>query len=122
MRTRLMRIGVVLALVMGIGISFASGTEAAVNRKKRQYLKNVPPLGWQYQAGYTLWRLERGLNATPQTWRRYVREKKRIQKSGQETIADKLLLKSLDWTVEELAALLEGLEDTSVFRPAGVEP
>lgn len=117
-----MRVGGVLALAVWLGVSFAAGSEAAVNRKKRQYLKNVPPLGWQYQAGYTLWRLERGLNATPQTWRKYVREKKRLQKAGQETIADKLLLKSLDWTVEELAALLEGLEDTSAFQPAGVEP
>lgn len=114
-----MRVGGVFVLAALMGAFLAAGSDAAVNRKKRPYLKNVPPLGWQYQAGYTLWRLERGLEATPQTWKKYVREKKRARKP--ETVADRLLLKSLDWTVEELAALLEGLEDSATFHPAGVE-
>lgn len=120
-RTRWMRIGGLLAVAALIGFFWAVGSDAAVNGKKRRYLKVVPPAGWQYQAGYTLWRLQRGLDATPQTWRKYVRERRRSRNKGQETAADRLLLKSLDWTVEELAALLEALEDKPLFQPAGVE-
>ena len=36
-------------------------------------------------------------------------------------MADKLILKSLDWTTEELAALLAELEETVSFQPAGTE-
>nr|WP_314716703.1 hypothetical protein [uncultured Fretibacterium sp.] len=122
MRTRLMRLGAVIALAAAMSFSCVADSSAAINRNKQKYLKkNLPPLGWEYQAGYTLWRLERGLAATPQTWRRYVREKKWSQQRGKESAADKLILKSLDWTTEELAALLAELEETVSFQPAGTE-
>lgn len=121
MRSRLFRLVGMAALAALIGCFCISDADAAVNKKKKKYLKNVFPTGWQYQAGYTLWRLQRGLDVNPQTWRKYVREKKWRQNRGQENAADKLILKSLDWTVEELATLLKELEDTMTFRPAGVE-
>ncbi|MDO4786924.1 MAG: hypothetical protein Q4A13_08270 [Fretibacterium sp.] len=122
MKSNLKRLGSILMLAALFGSLLVMGSDAAPNRKKQKYLKNSPPLGWQYQAGYTLWRLERGLDATPQTWRKYVREKKRIQRRGQENVADKLILNSLDWTIEELAALLDEQKELLKFHPAGVEP
>ena len=122
MRTRLTRLGAALALAAAVSFLCVADSGAAIDRNKQKYLKkNIPPLGWEYQAGYTLWRLERGLAATPQTWRKYVREKKWKQKRGRESMADKLILKSLDWTTEELAALLAELEETVSFQPAGTE-
>lgn len=120
MRINLSWIGRMVIFAALIGGVCISGSDASADRKKQKYLKNTFPAGWQYQAGYTLWRLERGLGVSPKTWRRYVREKKWAQKKGQEGVADKLILKSLDWTVEELAALLDEFEDTVTFQPAGV--
>lgn len=123
MRTRLTRLGAAIALAVTISFLCVADSGAAINRNKQKCLKkNLPPLGWEYQAGYTLWRLERGLAATPQTWRKYVRERKWKQKRGRKSLADKLILKSLDWTAEELAALLAELEETVAFHPAGTEP
>ena len=116
MRAKLMRVGGVFVLSLLIGIFCTLGADAAVKKKN----KHIPPEGWQYQAGSTLWRLERGLGVSVQTWRKYVREKKWRQKRGRESMADRLILKSLDWTVEELAALLEALEDEPLFLPAGM--
>ena len=123
MRTKLTRLGAALALAAAVSFLCVADSGAAINRNKQKCLKkNLPPLGWEYQAGYTLWRLERGLAATPQTWRKYVRERKWKQKRGRKSLADKLILKSLDWTAEELAALLAELEETVAFHPAGTEP
>ena len=72
-----MRLGAAIALAAAMSFSCVADSSAAINRNKQKHLKkNLPPLGWEYQAGYTLWRLERGLAATPQTWSTAIEELK----------------------------------------------
>ena len=56
-----------LLLAAAIGAALVLGADAASGARKRARLKNAPPPGWQFEVGYTLWRVERGLDATPQT-------------------------------------------------------
>ena len=96
-----------LLLAAAIGAVLALGADAASSARKRARLKNAPPPGWQFEVGYTLWRAQRGLDATPQTWKKYQRERKRLAQRGKLRGLDTRLLNSVDWTLEELAEFLE---------------
>ena len=105
-----------------IAVLFVSGSEA-VNAKRRKAFKNAPPPpGWQYEMGYTLWRLEKGLPVSAVNWKHYVREKKWRQQRGKETFSEKIVLNSLDWTIEELASFLKEQDAFLRPQPAGLEP
>lgn len=97
----------ILALLLASAIGAALGADAASSARKRARLKNTPPPGWQFEVGYTLWRAQRGLDATPQTWKKYQRERKRLAQRGKLRGLDTRLLNSVDWTIEELAEFLE---------------
>ena len=100
-----------LLLAALIGATLVVGADAAMNARKRAYLKNARPPGWKYEMGYTLWRASRGLPATPQTWSKYVREKKRLAQQGKLRGLDQKLLNGVDWTVEEVATFLEAQQE-----------
>ena len=97
-----------LALAATIGATLTMGADAAMNARKRAYQKNAMPVGWKYEAGYTVWRAKRGVAATPQTWRKYVRERERLARRGKLRGLDVKVLDALDWTVEEVATFLDG--------------
>ncbi|NLL36430.1 MAG: hypothetical protein GX256_02770 [Fretibacterium sp.] len=96
------------------------GAEAATTKKRRPLKNAPPPPGWQYEMGYALWRLEKGVKATPLTWKHYQREKRWQQQRGKEGLSEKLISKPLDWTLEELAFFLKE-QNGLRFHPAGEE-
>lgn len=112
----------IVALLGACSGFWANGADAAVKtkRQKKAYEKGIllPP-GWKYEVGYALWRAEKGLAATPQTWRKYKREKRWRAMRGKK---DNFVLSSLDWTTEELAAFLQDHGELFQFQPSGVEP
>ena len=107
----------ILALLLAavIGSTLVIGADAAVTARKKAYLKNVPPTGWQFEVGYTLWRTERNLPATLQTWKKYQRERKRLAIRGKTRGLDYKILNTLDWTVEEVAAFLEAQQEQMAY-------
>ena len=108
MKGRMVRTLLALALAATIGATLTMGADAAMNARKRAYRKDLMPAGWKYEAGYTVWRAKRGVAATPQTWRKYVREKERLARRGKSRGIDGKVLDVLDWTVEEMATFLDG--------------
>ncbi len=107
-----------LLLVSLLGCFFAEAADAAtVNSKKKKYNKNALPYGWQTEIGYTLWRTQRGLGATRQTYMKYRREKRlNPTNSVGEYVVD-----GLDWTNEEITKFWEDYQEWFKFHPAGVE-
>ena len=111
------RIFGVLVLVCLLGSFFVNMADAAtVNAKKRKYNKNALPYGWQSEFGYTVWRMQRGLMATRQTYMKYRREKARNPSNSiGEYVTD-----GLDWTNEEVAKFWEDYQEWLKFHPSGV--
>lgn len=108
----------VLVLVCLLGSFFVSAAEAATaNAKKRKYNKNALPYGWQTEFGYTLWRTQRGLAATHQTYRKYRREKSRNPSNS----IGEYAVDGIDWTNEEVAKFWENYQEWFKFHPSGIE-
>lgn len=107
MRGNFSRAVSLLIIAASICLMFVGGADAVANSRKKKYSKNYMPPGWKYEVGYFLWRTERGLAATPATWKKYTREKNRLAVHGRDRGVDSFVLRQLDWTVEELAEYLE---------------
>jgi hypothetical protein len=101
------RILILFGLTAGFLTCFAWGAEAAYNAKKAKYNKNSLPPGWQYEAGYTLWRARRDLVANRATYKKYQREKAWLQKRKAGRRLEEIAADTLDWTVDEIEKLWE---------------
>lgn len=107
---------VLLLLTMTGGIFPDEAPAATTNAKKRSYNKNALPYGWKTEPGYTLWRLQRGLAAHPQSYRKYRREKKHNPSNS----IGEYTMDGLNWTNEEIAKFWEDYQEWFKFHPAGV--
>ena len=108
----------VIFMAILLVLSFVGSSDAAVKSKVKS---GRPPLGWQYEPGYTLWRLERNLGVNVQIWKKYVREKKWKQNRGDENLAEKLILNPIDWVYGETTYFLDSNSNLFRFQPAGTE-
>ncbi|MDR2179097.1 MAG: hypothetical protein LBP21_02195 [Synergistaceae bacterium] len=90
-------------------------------KKKLAYNKNALPAGWQYEGGYTLWRMQKGLAANPNTYKKYKRDKGWRNKMHRNHRTEEIVLDTLDWTAEEVALFWQNYQDFFKFHPAGVE-
>ena len=90
-------------------------------RKNLAYNRNALPAGWRYEAGYTLWRMQRNLPINQHTYRRYRREKTWRNNRQQNNRAEDIVLNSLDWTVEEIALFWQNYGELFRFHPAGID-
>ena len=97
-------LALLLAAVLGTGL--VMGADAAINARSSRRQRNVLPVGWMYDMKYTVWRTQRGLSATPQTWKKYAREKDRFTRQNRGIYSP--LLDTLDGAVEDFSELLEG--------------
>ncbi|MDR3230232.1 MAG: hypothetical protein LBT65_02235 [Synergistaceae bacterium] len=120
-RTVLRRVCGLLVLACLLGSLFLGAADAAVNAKKRKYNKNALPSGWQYEPGYTLWRLQQGLVANPNTYRKYRRDKVWNQQHHKGFRPGVMVVDGLDWTEEEIAKFWESYNEYFKFHPSGVE-
>ena len=116
----------VFVLLAGLCCCFATETLAAQRKMTRAqykknltYNKNALPAGWQYEAGYTLWRMERGLSANRQTYRKYTRDRAWRNNLHRYSREEEIVLDSLDWTTEEIALFWKNYEELFRFHPAG---
>lgn len=130
MKIRMMKTGLKLGLkticggvVLLTALFFLTGfSEAASRSKVRYYNKNALPYGWQYEAGYTLWRTEKGLAVNPNTYKKYRNDKawrRNLYKGG--IRPDAIILDGLDWTAEEIAKFWNQYNEYFKFHPAGVD-
>ncbi|MDR1873851.1 MAG: hypothetical protein LBQ90_02395 [Synergistaceae bacterium] len=99
----------------------AGPVDAAVNAKKRKYNKNALPVGWRYEAGYTLWRMQRGLASNPASYRKYRRDSAWIRSHRRGFQPGATVIDGLDWTEKEIAEFWERYNEYFRFHPAGVE-
>ena len=90
-------------------------------KKNLAYNKNAFPAGWQYEAGYTAWRLSRKLPVNLNTYRKYKKDRSWHNKMSLHHRPERLLLSTLDWTTEELALFLREYQDFFRLYPADVE-
>jgi len=90
-------------------------------RKNLAYNKNAFPIGWQYEAGYTAWRINRNLPVHLNTYRKYKNDKAWHNRMRIHHNPEKFLLDTLDWTTGELALLWQEYQDFLKFHPGGVE-
>jgi hypothetical protein len=90
-------------------------------KKNLAYNKNALPAGWKYEAGYTLWRMERGLPVNIQTYRKYKRDKAWRNKMRRNHRTEEIVLDTLDWTAEEVALFWQNYQDFFKIHPSGVE-
>ena len=99
--------------------------QPAMNRRQYKknltYNKNFFPIGWKYEAGYTLWRTNRKLPANLNTYRKYRNDKAWHNRMHHYHRPEELLLNTIDWTAEELAFFLQKHQDLLKFHPAGYE-
>jgi hypothetical protein len=116
---------VLLLLALGCLGERAWAAQAPKTRKQYQknlaYNKNALPAGWKYEAGYTLWRMERGLAANRHTYRRYKQDRAWQKQMRSKHPVEDIALDSLDWTAEEIALFWENYRELFKFHPAGVE-
>jgi hypothetical protein len=118
---------ILVLLLLSLGCFGERAWAAQTPKTRKQYQKNLAynknalPAGWQYEAGYTLWRVERGLPANRHTYRRYKRDRAWQNKMRREHRTEDIVLDTLDWTTEEIALFWENYEDLFKFHPAGVE-
>jgi hypothetical protein len=117
---------VLLALSLGSwGERLCGAAQTPQNRKLYQknltYNKNALPAGWKYEAGYTLWRIERNLPANRHTYRKYKRDRAWQSQMRREHRAEDIVLDTLDWTTEEIALFWENYRELFQFQPSGVE-
>ena len=85
------------------------------------YSKNAFPAGWKYEAGYTVWRVNRKLPANLNTYRRYRNDRAWHNRMHRYHRPEEILLNTLDWTVEEVALFMQQNQDIFKFHPAGYE-
>ena len=87
--------------------------------KNLRYNKNAFPVGWQYEAGYTVWRIQRKLPANLNTYRKYRNDKAWRSRLHRNHRPEEIVLNTLDWTVEEAALFMRQYQDYLKFHPAG---
>ena len=104
-------------LCTGGGISWAANARSV----QRQYRKNVLPPTWKYEAGYTLWRLERGMAANWHTYKRYQNDRAWRSNLHRYRRPEEIVLNTLDWTAEEIALFWRSYRDLFKIYPAGTE-
>ena len=108
-------------LLLGFLAVFSALPAEAVPSKKKAVQGNSFPSGWQYEAGYTYWRMQKGLPANRTTYKRYRRDRLWHNKMHNRYRTGEVVLDALDWTVIEGVKLLERNEDWLKFHPAGLE-
>ena len=113
------------SLFWALSTDTALAAEAKMTRKQYQknltYNKNALPYGWKYEAGYTLWRMERNLLANQHTYRKYKRDRAWRGKLHRYNRAEEIVLDSLDWTADEIALFWESYKELFQFYPAGID-
>lgn len=102
------------------GVAAGAADAATMNARKRSYNKNALPYGWQSEAGYTLWRVQRGLAANPNTYKKYRRDRAWRQNLHRGNRPGEIMLDTYDWTNEEIAKFWENYQEWLKFHPAGV--
>ena len=115
-----------LAAVILFGFCASSwAAQSPVDRrlyeKNLRYNKNAFPAGWQYEAGYTAWRIQRKLPANFNTYRKYRNDKVWRDRMHRYHRPEEILLNTLDWTAEEIAFFMHRNQDYFKFHPAGYE-
>jgi hypothetical protein len=88
-------------------------------RKNLAYNKNAVPAGWQYEAGYAMWRMNRKLPVNLNTYRKYKKDRAWHNRMRNYYRPQQLALNTADWTVEELALFFQQHQDYLRFHPAG---
>jgi hypothetical protein len=113
---------VLAMLLCGVceNISWAAQTRQQY-RKNLAYNKNALPAGWQYQTGYTLWRMEKGMPANRYTYKRYKKDRLWRANMNRNHRAEEILIDSLDWTTEETALFLRDCREFFKFHPSGIQ-
>lgn len=96
-------LALLLAAVLGTGL--VMGADAAMSARSSRRQRNVLPVGWMYDMRYTVWRTRNGLSATPQTWKKYARERDRFTRRDRGIYSP--LLDTLDGAVEDISAIIE---------------
>jgi len=92
-----------------------------LHRKNLAYNKNYFPPGWQYEAGYAVWRVNRNLPVNQNTYRMYKKDKAWHNRMRTNFRAQQIILNAYDWTVEEIALFMQQNQDLFRFHPAGYE-
>ena len=115
---------IVLAAALLLGVCAPSwAAQPVMNRNQYRknliYNKNALPIAWKYEAGYTLWRMQRKLAANPSTYRKYKNDKAWHRRMHRNYRPEELLLNTFDWTVDEAAFFLMKNQDYFKFHPAG---
>ena len=90
-------------------------------KKNVAYNKNFLPAGWQYEAGYAVWRMNRKLPVNRYTYKRYKNDRTWHNRMRRYYRPEQLALNTLDWTVEEIALFIQQNQDYFKFHPAGYE-
>jgi len=90
-------------------------------KKNLTYNKNAFPAGWKYEAGYTVWRMQRKLPVNLNTYRKYRNDKAWHNRMRSHHRPEELLLNTVDWTIDELAFFIQQHQDLFKFHPAGYE-
>jgi hypothetical protein len=90
-------------------------------KKNLAYNKNALPAGWQYEAGYTLWRVQRNLPSNIHTYRKYKRDRTWRNNMHRKHRTEEIALDTLDWTAEEVALFWQNYQELFKFHPSGVE-
>ena len=88
-------------------------------RKNLAYNKNAFPAGWQYEAGYTAWRMNRKMAVNHNTYRKYRNDKAWHNRMRRYHSVEMFLLDQVDWTVEEIALFMREYENYFRFHPGG---
>lgn len=116
-------LAVVLLLSVLLGSAGVAPSWAAQKMTRRQYKKNLAynknalPAGWKYEAGYTLWRMQRNLAANQHTYKKYKRDKAWHRNMRNNHRVEDIVLDSLDWTNEEIALFWQNYKDTFNVDP-----
>jgi len=119
----------IVAIVLAAGFLLAPCTTvwasnrqmSPVHLRRLQAQRSTLPLGWRYEAGYTLWRMNRNLPANQVTYMRYRNDRAWHYNMRQNHRGEELLLNTIDWTVEEIASFMHRYQELLRFHPAGIE-
>jgi hypothetical protein len=104
-------------------VSWASQAKMTRQQYKKNliYNKNALPAGWQYEAGYTLWRMQRNLPVNPQTYKKYRRDRAWSNKMHRNHRTEEIVLDTVDWSAEEVALFWQNYQEFFKFHPSGLE-
>ncbi|MCR5347089.1 MAG: hypothetical protein K6E38_04865 [Fretibacterium sp.] len=92
-------------LIAVLGTVLVMGADAAMSVRPSRRQGNVLPVGWMYDMRYSVWCAQRGLSATPRTWRKYTRERDRLTRRAGGIRSP--LLDTLDSAMEDFSELWE---------------